>query len=62
MNDFTTQIQLLTAQYAGEGAQMIYSLSAPSIFAAGILILLIIALIIFLYWSSINEYNNFYYT
>ena len=49
MNDFTTQIQLLTAQYAGEGAQMIYSLSAPSIFAAGILILLIIALIIFLY-------------
>ena len=49
MNDFTTQLQLLNAQYAGEGAQMIYSLSAPSIFAAGILTLLIIVLIIFLY-------------
>ena len=41
MNDFTTQIQLLNAQYAGEGAQMIYSLYALSIFAAGILILLL---------------------
>ena len=48
MIDFTTQIQLLNAQYAGEGEQMIYSLSAPSIFAAGILILLFIAIIIFI--------------
>jgi len=48
MNYFTTQIQLLNAQYAGEGAQMIYSLSAPSIFAARILILFIIAIIIFI--------------
>lgn len=47
MNDFTTQIQLLTAQYAEEGERMFYSLSAPSAYAAAILVLLIIAIIIF---------------
>lgn len=47
MNDFTTQIQLLNAQYAGEAERMIYSTAAPSIYAAGILLLLILAIIIF---------------
>jgi hypothetical protein len=47
MNDFTTQIQLLNAQYAGEGERMFYSLSAPSVYAAAIIVLLIIAIIIF---------------
>jgi len=47
MNYFTTQIQLLNAQYAGEGAQMIYSTSAPSICAVVIFLLLILAIIIF---------------
>lgn len=47
MNDFTVQMQLLNAQYAGEGERMIYSISAPSVVAAGILLLLILAIIIF---------------
>lgn len=46
-NDFTTQIQLLNAQYAGEAERMIYSTSAPSICAAVIFLLLILAIIIF---------------
>jgi hypothetical protein len=47
MNDFGVQMQLLNAQYAGEGERMFYSLSAPSVYAAAILVLLIIAILIF---------------
>lgn len=47
MNDFTVQMQLLNAQYAGAGEQMFYELSAPSIFAAAFILFLILAIIIF---------------
>ena len=47
MSDFAVQMQLLHAQYAGAGEQMFYELSAPSIVAAGILLFLILAIIIF---------------
>lgn len=47
MTDLATNVQLITAQYAGKGDSMIYSLSTPSVIAAALLVLLILAILIF---------------